>query len=183
LSNSPKIKLDRSNFKRIFEQYFAGMVGFANTYLSDVSLSEDLVQELFVSLWEKQDEYQNETTLRVYLYRAIRNKCLKCIQHEEVKKNYIKETLPNLETEEFFLEKVLSEEVASYLYKFIAQLPKQRQQIIRYSLLGLKNPEIAEIMGLKLNTIKSHKLNAYRELRENLGKHAFLIALLLDISI
>lgn len=183
MSNSPKIKLDRSNFKRIFEQFFAGLVGFANTYLSDVSLSEDFVQEVFVSLWEKQDEYQNEITLKVYLYRAVRNKCLNYIKHEQVKKNYIKETLPNLDTEEFFLEKVLSEEVASILYKFIAELPKQRQQIIRYSLLGVKNPEIAEIMGLKLNTIKSHKLNAYRELREKLSGHAFLLALLLDITI
>lgn len=182
MSNSPKIKLDRSNFKRIFEQYFAGLVGFANTYLADVSLSEDLVQEVFVSLWERQDEYQNETALKVYLYRAVRNKCLNCIKHEKVKKNYIRESLPNLETEEFFLEKVLSEEVASILYKFIAELPSQRQQIIRYSLLGLKNPEIADVMGLKLNTIKSHKLTAYKELRVKLGKHAFLLALLLDIT-
>ena len=183
MKNPDKIKLDKSNFKQIFEKYFSGLVGFGNNYVGDVSLSEDLVQEVFVSLWEKQDEYQNETALKVYLYRAVRNKCLNHIKHEQVKKNYQNETLPNLETEEFFLDQVLSEEVSRMLYKFIEELPKQRQQIIRYSLLGLKNPEIAEIMGLKLNTVKSHKLNAYKQIREKFGKHAFLIAILLEINL
>ncbi|WP_306597985.1 RNA polymerase sigma-70 factor [Labilibaculum euxinus] len=177
-----KIRLDKSSFKKIFEQYFAGLVGFANSYLGSVDLSEDLVQDVFVRLWEKQDEYQNETSLKVYLYRAVRNKCLNQIKHEQVRRNYKEETLPRLESEEFFLDQVLSEEVSGLLYKFIAELPLQRQKIIRYSLLGLKNKEIADIMGLKVNTIKSHKLNAYRELREKLGEHAFVIALLLGIN-
>lgn len=175
--------MDKSNFKQIFEKYFAGLVGFANNYVGDVSLSEDLVQEVFVSLWEKQDEYQNETGLKVYLYRSVRNKCLNHIKHEQVKKNYQAEVLPNIETEEYFLDQVLSEEVSRVLYKFIEELPKQRQQILRYSLLGVRNPEIAEIMGLKLNTIKSHKLNAYKQIREKFGKHALLIAILLEINI
>ncbi|MBI9057210.1 MAG: RNA polymerase sigma-70 factor [Labilibaculum sp.] len=178
-----KIRLDKSNFKQIFEKYFAGLVGFANNYVGDVSLSEDLVQEVFVSLWEKQDEYQSETALKVYLYRAVRNKCLNYIKHEQVKKNYQEETIHSLETEEFFLDQVLSEEVSRMLHKFIDELPPQRQQIIRYSLLGLKNPEIADIMGLKLNTIKSHKQNAYKQIRDKFGKHALLIAALLEINL
>jgi len=178
-----KIKLTRDNFRKIFDQYFASLVGFANTFVSDIELSEDLVQEVFVSLWEKQDEYQNEVTLKVYLYRAVRNKCLNNIKHEQVKNKYIAESVPKLETEEFFLDQVLSEEVSRLLYRFIGELPKQRQQIIRYSLLGLKNPEIADIMGLSINTVKSHKLNAYKELREKLGKHAYLVAILLEMNI
>ncbi len=178
-----KIKLNKSNFKQIFETYFAGLVGFANSYVGDVKLSEDLVQEVFVSLWEKQDEYQNETTLKVYLYRAVRNNSLDYIKHEQVIKNYQNDILPNIETEEFFLDQVLSEEVSRMLYNFIEELPTQRQKIIRYSLLGLTNPVIAEVMGLKLNTIKSHKLNAYKQIREKFGKHAVLIAILLNINL
>ncbi|PKQ63943.1 hypothetical protein BZG02_07990 [Labilibaculum filiforme] len=166
----------------MFDSYFKALVGFANGFVADLSLSEDLVQEVFVSLWEKQDEYQNEIALKVYLYRAVRNRCLNTIKHEQVKAKYLEETLPKLESEEFFLDQVLSEEVSRLLYKFIAELPVQRQQIIRYSLLGLKNQEIADIMGLKMNTIKSHKLNAYRDLREKLGKHVYLIAILLDLN-
>ncbi|MDQ2177185.1 RNA polymerase sigma-70 factor [Marinifilum sp. D714] len=183
LTKSNKIVLNRDKFREVFDQYFASLVGFANTFVSDINLSEDLVQEVFVSLWEKQDEYQNEITLKVYLYRAVRNKCLNNIKHEQVKNKYIAESLPKLETEEFFLDQVLSEEVSRLLYKFIGELPKQRQQIIRYSLLGLKNQEIADIMGLTINTVKSHKLNAYRELREKLGKHAYLVAILLEINL
>ncbi|MCY1636152.1 RNA polymerase sigma-70 factor [Marinifilum sp. D737] len=178
-----KIKLTRDNFRKIFDQYFASLVGFANTFVSDIELSEDLVQEVFVSLWEKQDEYQNEVSLKVYLYRAVRNKCLNNIKHEQVKNKYIAESIPKLETEEFFLDQVLSEEVSRLLYRFIGELPKQRQQIIRYSLLGLKNPEIADIMGLTVNTVKSHKMHAYKELREKLGKHAYLVAILLEINL
>ena len=183
MTKSKKIKLDKDNFRKIFNQYFASLVGFANTFVSDVELSEDLVQEVFTTLWEKQDEYQNEVTLKVYLYRAVRNKCLSCIKHEQVKSKYIAMSLPRLETEEFFLDQVLSEEVSRLLYKFINELSKQRQQIIRYSLLGLRNKEIADIMGLTLNTVKSHKLNAYRELREKLGKHAYLVAILLEMNL
>lgn len=178
-----KIKLTRDNFRKIFDQYFASLVGFANTFVSDVELSEDLVQEVFVGLWEKQDEYQNEVSLKVYLYRAVRNKCLNNIKHEQVKNKYIAESLPRLETEDFFLDQVLSEEVSRLLYRFIGELPKQRQQIIRYSLLGLKNPEIADIMRLTVNTVKSHKMHAYKELREKLGRHAYLVAILLEINL
>jgi RNA polymerase sigma-70 factor (ECF subfamily) len=183
LTESNKIKLTRDSFRKIFDQYFASLVGFANTFVSDLNLSEDLVQEVFVSLWEKQDEYQNELTLKVYLYRAVRNRCLNTIKHEQVKSRYISESLPKLETEEFFLDQVLSEEVSRLLYKFIAELPKQRQQIIRYGLLGLKNQEIADIMSLTLNTVKSHKMHAYKELREKLGKHAYLVAILLEMNL
>ncbi|WP_421919905.1 RNA polymerase sigma-70 factor [Marinifilum sp.] len=183
MTESNKIKLSGDTFRKIFDRYFASLVGFANTFLFNTELSEDLVQEVFMRLWEKQDEYHNDIALKVYLYRAVRNKCLNNIKHEQVKNKYIAESLPKLETEEFFLDQVLSEEVSRLLYMFIAELPKQRQQIIRYSLLGLKNQEIADIMGLTVNTVKSHKLNAYKVLREKLGKHAYLLAILLELNL
>ncbi len=183
MTETNKIKLTASKFREIFDQYFVSLVGFANTFVSDMDLSEDLVQEVFISLWEKQEEYQNKVTLKVYLYRAVRNKCLNSIKHEQVKSKYIGEMLHKLETEDFFLDQVLSEEVASLLYKSITNLPKQRQQIIRYALLGLKNQEIAELMDLKINTVKAHKLEAYKALRKKLGKHIYLLAILLDMNV
>lgn len=182
MDDNHKISLNKSNFRDLFDQYFKALVGFANTYLSDIALSEDLVQEVFVNLWEKQDEYQNHTAFKVYIYRTVRNKCLNHIRHQKVVDNYIQESLPQIETEEFFLNQVLSEEVSRLLYKFISELPAKRQQIVRYSLLGLKNQEIADIMGISVNTIKSQKMYAYKELREKLGEHAYMIALLLGIN-
>ena len=183
LKESHKISFDKSNFRSYFDQYFHALVGFANKFVHDLNASEDLVQEVFVILWEKQDEYENETTLKVYLYRAVRNKCLNYIKKQQVKDRYLKESLAHLDTEEFFLDHVLSEEVSRLLYKFIGELSDKRQQIVRYSLLGLKNQEIADIMGSTVNTVKSQKMYAYRELREKLGEHAYLIALLLGINI
>ncbi|WP_165836000.1 RNA polymerase sigma-70 factor [Marinifilum breve] len=182
MTESNKIVLSKDNFRKIFDHYFVSLVAFANTFVSNINLSEDLVQEVFVRLWEKQDEYQNEITLKVYLYRAVRNKCLSNIKHEQVKNKYIAESLPKLETEEFFLDQVLSEEVSRLLYRFIGELPKQKQQIIRYSLLGLKNQEIADVMGLAVNSVKSHKLNAYRVLREKLGSHVYWLAILIELN-
>lgn len=183
MKKSGKISFDQSNFRSYFDQYFHALVGFANKFMQDLNTSEDLVQEVFVTLWEKQDEYENETTLKVYLYRAVRNKCLNHIKKQQVKERYIKESLPQLDTENFFLDHVLSEEVSRLLYKFIAELPSKRQQIVRYSLLGLKNQEIADLMGSTVNTVKSQKMHAYKELREKLGEHAYLVALLLGMNI
>lgn len=183
MEDNNKISFNKSNFREYFDQYFHALVGFANRYLSDLSASEDLVQEVFVKLWEKQNVYENETTLKVYLYRAVRNNSLKQIQKNKVRQAYVQETLPQLDTEEFFLDQVLSEEVSRLLYRFISELPNKRQQIVRYSLLGLKNQEIADIMEVTVNTVKSQKMNAYKELREKLGDHAYLIALLLGINL
>lgn len=183
MNKNGKISFDKSNFRSYFDQYFKALVGFANKFLSDIDMSEDLVQEVFVKLWEKHDEYENETTLKVYLYRSVRNNCLNQLKKQKVRQDYQTESLPQLDTEEFFLDQVLSEEVSRMLYRSISELPEKRQQIVRYSLQGLKNQEIADMMGSTINTVKSQKMYAYKELREKLGKHAFLIALLLDINI
>lgn len=183
MEDDPKISFNKSNFRGYFDQYFHALVGFANKYLSDLTASEDLVQEVFMKLWEKQDVYVNETTLKVYLYRAVRNNSLNQLKKNKVRQDYIEESLPQLDTDEFFLDQVLSEEVSRLLYRFISELPKKRQQIVRYSLLGLKNQEIADVMGTSVNTVKSQKMHAYKELREKLGDHAYMIAILLGINL
>ena len=182
VSKEGGVLIRRSNFKKIFDRYFTGLVSFANTYVNDLDLSEDIVQEVFVNLWEKRGEFAGHFTLKVYLYRAVRNKCLNSLQHKKVARVHNEDMKWSTASEEFFLNQVLSEEVVGLLYKAIAQLPEKRQQIVRYSLMGMKNHEIAETMSLTLNTIKSQKMHAYRELRSKMGKHAYLIAVLLELN-
>ena len=177
-----RVVLTENNFRTYFDRYYHVLVGFANKFVKDIDISEDLVQDIFVNLWEKHDCYENEITLKVYLYRSVRNNCLSFLKKQKVHLKYMEKTINELDREDFFLNQILSEEVTRLLYQFIQELPQKRQQIIRYSMLGLRNQDIAEIMGISVHTVKVQKMHSYKELRRKLGEHAFLIALLLNIN-
>jgi len=72
--------------KKVFETFYSQLCNFAYQFLNDNDQSEDIVQALFVKLWEKRSELAIETSLKSYLFRSVRNQCLNLIQHEKVKK-------------------------------------------------------------------------------------------------
>jgi len=158
-----EIRICKSNFDIIFETYLTRLVNYANSFLCDSNLSEDLVQEVFLRLWEMRNELQIQSSLKEYLFRSVRNKC---INHRRDKKNVeVYENEQKTGEEPFVFIQNDSEDNFKMLYRAIEHLTPKRQQILHYGLFGLKNHEIAEIMGVSVNTLKTQKSHAYRKLR------------------
>lgn len=159
-------RFSKSDLKQIFDTYYVVLVKYAANFLTLEGECEDLVQDVFVSLWEKENIFPDEVSLKVYLYKTVRNKCYNIIKHNKVKDKYAENIIQSLEDDNLFLKQLLEEEIVCQLYKAIEVLSERKKEIIKLSLKGLKNKEIAEELDIKLQTVKTLKSQSYKILRE-----------------
>ena len=156
----------KDDLKKIFDLYYKSLVLYTNKFLPLKAECEDLVQDVFINIWESKMTFPDEISMKVYLYKAARNKCYNVIKHKKVRENHALGTLQSLDDDNLFLKQILKEEVVRQLYKAISVLPERKKEIIKLSLRGLKNNEISENLGIKLQTVKTLKSQSYKILRE-----------------
>lgn len=163
----------------MFDTYYEALVKYANRFLILTDECEDLVQDVFVGLWEKENTFPDETALKVFLYKSVRNKCYNVIKHNKVKDNYAENIVMSIEDDNLFLNQILEEEIVRLLYRAIDVLPERKKEIIKLSLKGLTNSEIAEELDIKLQTVKTLKSQSYTILREQFRDLSTIIYFLL----
>lgn len=169
--------LTQSDLKAVFDSYYKSLLMYANRFLYSKEECEDLIQDIFISIWEKKIDFHDETTLKIYLYKSVRNKCYNVIKHKKIEHDYASNAVQTLEDDNFFLKQVLEEEIVREIYQAIEILPERKREIIKLSLKGIKNNEIAEILNIKLQTVKTLKSQSYAILREKFKDISHLIYL------
>lgn len=176
--------LSHNEFKKSFDTLYEPLCIFANKYLNNISAAEDVVQETFIKIWEKQVEFQNKESLKSFLYTTVKNKSLDYLKTTYVKSTQAlaKEEPQEWETDPFFYREVVVTEINLIIDKAIATLPEKCAEIMKLSVKGMSNPEIAEQLGISLNTIKLQKKIAYKRLRPLLKDYFVLIAFLFEIK-
>lgn len=177
ISNSNQ--LTKSDLKKIFDLYYEALVLYANRFLPLKDECEDLVQDIFVTLLEKKQSFPDDVSLKAFLYKSIRNKCFNVIKHNKVKNKYAASTIQSLEDDNLFLKQILEEEIVRQLHQAINVLPDRKKEIIKLSLKGLNNNEIAETLGIKLQTVKTMKSQSYKILRDQFKELSTIIYFLL----
>ena len=160
---------DRKAFREVFELYFNALSAFAYKYLPDRPLVEDMVQEVFISFWEKREDFHHINALKSFLYTSVRNKCLNQLKHQAVMKKHEPALAYELESDHHFTSHVIEEETFNQLYAEIRNLPGSAREIMILALNGLKNQEIGDELGISINTVKTQKKIAYSKLKEKLG--------------
>ncbi|MDD7886262.1 RNA polymerase sigma-70 factor [Flavivirga sp. 57AJ16] len=173
--------LSSKDLKKIFYSHYESLVVYAKRFIFSMDACEDLVQDVFVELWEKEVKFPDEVSLKAYLYKVVRNKCYNIIKHNKVKNKYAENIKHAIEDDNLFLKQIVEEEIVNHLYKAIEKLPERKKEIIKLSLKGLKNNEIAEELGIKLQTVKTLKSQSYKILREQFAElSTFIYFLLMD---
>ena len=157
---------DRLVFKAFFEGNFSSIVMFADKYLNDMEAAADVAQECFIQLWRGDMTFETEDKVRGFLYTMARNLAL----------NKLKRGM--LESEEYLRDNVIEEEVYSIVYKAIDELAPQSKKVILLSLQELSNGEIAEQLGISINSVRTLKQNAYKKLKGLLRDYFYLLFLL-----
>ncbi|MEC3906675.1 RNA polymerase sigma-70 factor [Tamlana sp. 2201CG12-4] len=174
--------LPSTNLRSVFKTYYKALTSYAHNYIDSSSECQDIVQEVFISIWEKKTTFSNEVSLKVYLYKSVRNKCYDSIKHKKVKETYAKRVLQELKDDNIFVKHVLEEEMTLKLYKAIETLPKRKKEIIKLSLGNLNNKDIADRLNIKLQTVKTLKSQAYKALRKLFNEKAPIINCLIFIA-
>lgn len=149
-----------------------------------MEVSKDMVQDVFVKIWEDKVEFQNENTIKSYLYTSVKNKSLDYLKSKRVKStdHFSTSEMEKMETEPFFLREVVIVETSSIIENAINSLPQKCAQIIRLSIKDFTNAEIGEALGISINTVKTQKKIAHKRLKPLLKDYFILIAFIFDTS-
>ena len=166
---------NKQAFKFFFESYYTSFCLFANKYLKDPAVSQDIVQDAFLYLWNKSDDFNSENSAKSYLYKYIKDRSLNYLRDRELRR---KIELEKMKSEIFLRDNLIEEETYSIIFDAIRVLPPQAQRVIELSLDGLKNQEIAEELSISINTVKTIKLRAYASLRLELKENIFILFML-----
>jgi len=163
-------KKNEKVFKNFFDKHYGELVVYANGYLFDKGSSEDIVQEIFIYIWEHASKLNIETSLKGYLYAMVRNRCFNYLKSIKITDNLeLLDFNINLITEHVF--NSTSEEDKAIVYhqilKIVDTLPEKMQQIVRLKFLhNYKYSEIAKELGISVNTVKTQLKRAKSKIAE-----------------
>lgn len=166
-----------SAFKELFDRFYRYLVLYATKWVERQEVAEDVVQDLFVQVWERDTRYSSYYGFKNFLYNSVKNACLDHLKHKEVEGKYISYSLRHTERGEEPELEVMKDEVFRRLYQVLDKLPKRCKEVFKYSLEGKKNSEIAEILRISELTVKAQKRYAMNYIRENLEKVYVLFSL------
>ena len=171
-------QLTLKKYKNIFDKLYASLCLFSNKYVNNIEVSKDVVQDVFIKIWEDKVEFKNEDTIKSYLYTAVKNKSLDYLKTKRYKTTdrFSLKEMEKLETEPFFLREVVIIETSNIIENAINTLPNRCAQIIQLSIKGYTNAEIASELDISINTVKTQKKIAYKRLKPLLKDYFILIA-------
>lgn len=150
-------RYDDAGIKILFERYYTPLVLFAKSYLEDTDIARDIVQDVFLYMIQTKEKFSSIDNLKTYLYSTVKNRCLKYLRHEDVKMRYCRYMTEIDHDEEEYENKVLQEEVFALLKKAVDELPGQCRKVFMLALEGKGNAEIADLLSIGIETVKSHK--------------------------
>lgn len=166
----------KNAFKMLFDTYYNSLVLFACKFVNDIQVAEDVVQDIFVAVWEKEEKFLSITSIKTYLYNSVRNKCLNIHNRKKVEEKYKSYTLFTQDGIDDIDAIEIENEVYRRLFATIEELPDRCKDVFKLHLEGKSNDEIAEILKISRNTAKSQKVKAKNIIKEKLGSlHVYLI--------
>jgi RNA polymerase sigma-70 factor (ECF subfamily) len=174
---------DEATYERVYKQYFQLLYAYAYSVIEDDMQAEEIVQQLFLKIWEKKDQLHIETSLQAYLYKSVYFQSLNYIKHLKVRNEHQKHTV-------FQMKQSQAEQAGQQLdlkllesrfRKALSDLPEQCRTVFQLSRFEeLKYREIAGRLGISEKTVEHHMGKALRVLRTKLAD--FLVLLLLLLS-
>ena len=164
-------------FEETFRKYYQSLCNYANSILKEMDEAEEVVQNLFLSIWEKRNDLEINISLKSYLYRAVHNHCLNRIKHLKVRDEYQQYAVNFYDASyESVSQTVMKNELETKIEEAIRKLPEQCRLIFRMSRFEeLKYHEIAEQLELSPKTVENQIGKALKILRVELAEYLPLI--------
>lgn len=147
-------------------EHYATLCTIAIRFVGSPDIAQDIAQEVIIKYWNNRKNNQEINSTENYLYIMVKNEALNYLRGIE-RENQRYNTLSTEEQDApQILNKIIEEETNQILVHAINQLPTQSARIMRFVLSGYENKEIAQLIGVSVNTIKTLKYGAIRKLKE-----------------
>lgn len=179
---------NESAYGILYRNHYAILCHFANFYLHDRFSAESVVEDVIYHIWENRESLNITKSIRSYLVTAVKNKCLDTLK---LKRNQNEKPISSLSDKAgYYMDSqtagdspygtLLSKELEEKVIQAIEELPVEcRQVFIKSRMENKKNKEIADELGISVNTVKYHLKNALKILREKLEHYLIALSLFL----
>lgn len=170
----------------VFDKFYVPLTDYAWRVLHDSDLAQDVVQSVFLKLYEVRDQLPADTIVKSYLYRMVYNRCLNELRHKKIVNDYegnsmvefyFNDIVQTPEAEQELREK----EIQRYVDEAIADLPDRCREVYELKrTTDLSNQQIADQLGISVKTVEAQYTKALARLRKSLE---WLLVLMAMVSI
>jgi RNA polymerase sigma-70 factor (ECF subfamily) len=173
-------------FEVMFNLYYPRLVWFAKEYVPYQD-AKSLVQDAFITFWEKNPSVSNESQLQSYIYTIVKNNCLMFLRHEKIKKSFADETEMKMQNQVYLsaLEQLDTSEMAfqeidAIIKKTLGELPPRCREVFLLSRMeGKKNHEVAQELNISTKAVEAQITKALKVFKGALKDFLPLLAWLL----
>lgn len=156
-------------WKELYDYFYSPLCVYSSRIAGDGTAAEDIVQDCLVKLWHSTVCFEEMKVLTSYLYRSVYHATLNEMRGREraqrLHKRWTEEVMAEGEAQVAALE----EETITRFYKVLGELPAQQREILLLCMKDKKVREIAELLDVTENTVKTQKKRAYEFVRDRMG--------------
>lgn len=172
---------DRHAFQSLFRYYYPRLKAYAATMVDD-SVAEDLVQDLFLYVWEHREDLIMGASFQSYLFQGIYTRCIDHFRKHAsfspcdmaVYEEYLTEQAAFLQNDDEAWEELYAKDFYQQLYELLKEIPQQRREVFFLAYLdGKKTKEIADLLDMPVRTVESHLHLTLKFLKKHLSKKDF----------
>ena len=173
---------NEQTFKNHYSVYYRILVMHAMKFVSEMSVAEDIVQEVFMGILKLRRIFNDETELRSYLYTSVRNKALDYQKHRNIELAFLSKVMDTghrYQINDNGEEQFFTEEIYRRLFEQIDALPPRQREVFIKLMEGKKMREIAKEMNVSFETVKTQKERGLEKLRRELNPEMITLLLMM----
>ncbi|MCM4174127.1 RNA polymerase sigma-70 factor [Arenibacter sp. TNZ] len=162
---------NESAYGYLVDYYHNRLCVYANSLIKDNLIAEDIVQNVFIQVWEKRNKLKHDFSLENYLYKSVHNKFIDQYRKGKAVMALEKKYIAALELAVDEKDEIQEQKILNILLDSIQELPPKCKQIFLMSKKeGLTNTEISEYLDISKKTVEGQITKAFGILKEKLGK-------------
>jgi len=169
---------DIKAFETIFRKFYSPLVYYSHSITGRSDVAEDIIQDLFYTLWKEREKIEVYSSLKNYLYGAVRNRSLQFCERRKLDDNYKTslELSPGISDPGGPQESVEFLELENIILKSLERMPQRRVEIFKlHRFKNKKYKEIADSLSLSVKTVEAEMTKALKTIRKEIELHTFAL--------
>ena len=163
------IPFNQFTFQKVFDLYYSQLCRFAAGYLQDTDDAQEIVQQVFINLWQNRETIDPRGQIKSYLFTSVKNRCLNYIRDRKKFRSYYLDVEVELEIPVSEKDNLLEKDLEKQLEQALDKLPEKCREIFMLCRFeDMKYKEVAQKLDISQKTVEAQMSKALRILREEL---------------